>query len=167
MTIKDKKYLLDLLTETHVAVQATVMEIDPEMRVYTDTDTGTDWRVRDIMGHIATWDRQVAKSLRAFRAGTEYIIPNLDEGEHDFNQQAVLEQRELTAQQLFAEWEQARGDFKEALQEIPDDQFPGDLLYPWGDERGTIARLVEYMTDHSIEHRDEIVKAIEEIGKTP
>ncbi len=156
MTIKDKKYLLDLLTETHSAVRTTVTGIDPEMRVYTDTD----WRVRDIMGHIATWDRQVAKSLRAFRAGTEYAIPDLDEDEHDFNQQAVLEQRELTAQQLFAEWEQAREDFKEAVREIPADQFPGDLLYPWGDERGTIAHLVEYMTDHSTEHQDEIVKAI-------
>ena len=49
---------------------------------------------------------------------------------------------------------------KQAVQEIPFDQFPGDLLYPWGDERGSIARLVEIMTDHDTEHRDEIVKAI-------
>lgn len=154
MTVKDKKHLLDLLTETHSAIRTTVTGIDPEMRVYTDTD----WRVRDIMGHIATWDRQVAKALRAFRAGTEYSIPDLDEDA--FNEQAVLEQRELTAQQIFAEWEQAREDFKEAVQEIPFDQFPGDLLYPWGDERGSIARLVEIMTDHDTEHRDEIVKAV-------
>ncbi|MEJ2557239.1 MAG: hypothetical protein P8186_13605 [Anaerolineae bacterium] len=94
MTVKDKKHLFDLLTETHSAIRTTVTGIDPEMRVYTDTD----WRVRDIMGHIATWDRQVAKSLRAFRAGTEYSIPDLDEDA--FNEQAVLEQRELTAQQI-------------------------------------------------------------------
>jgi hypothetical protein len=35
------------------------------------------------------------------------------------------------------------------------------LLYPWGDERGSIAHLVETMTEHDVEHRDEIVKAIE------
>ncbi len=156
MTVKDKKHLLDLLTKTHSAVRATVTGIDPEMRVYTDTDT--DWRVRDIMGHIATWDRQATNSLRAFRAGTEYAIPDLDEDA--FNQQAVLEQRELTTEQLFAEWEQAREELKEAVREIPDDQFPGDLLYPWGDERGSIACLVEYMTGHDTEHRDEIVQAI-------
>ena len=154
MTVKDKKYLLDLLTETFSAIRTTVAGIDPEMRVYTDTD----WRVRDVVGHIATWDRQVAISLRAYRAGTAYLIPDLDEDA--FNEQAVTEQRELTTQQIFAEWEQAREDFKEAVQEIPIDQFPGDLLYPWGDERGTIARLVEYMTDHDTEHLDEIVKAI-------
>jgi hypothetical protein len=40
MTVKDKKHLLDLLTETHSAIRTTVTGIDPEMRVYTDTD----WR---------------------------------------------------------------------------------------------------------------------------
>ena len=37
----------------------------------------------------------------------------------------------------------------------------GAHIYPWGDERGTIARLVEMMTEHDVEHRDEIVKAIQ------
>ena len=159
MTVKEKTYLLNLLDETHSAVRVTVLEIDPEMRVYTDKDSGAEWRVRDIVGHIATWDREVANSLRAYRVGTEYIIPNWDENEDDFNQQAVLEQRELASQQLYADWEEVHEEFKAAVQDIPDDRFPGDLLYPWGDERGTIAYLVKTMTDHGIEHRDEIVKA--------
>lgn len=167
MAVKDKNYLLDLLTETHSAVQATVVEIDAEMPVYKDTDTGTDWRVRDIVGHIATWDREVTRSLRAYQAGTEYLTPDLDEEEDDFNQQAVLQQRKLTTQQLYAEWEEAHKEFQEAVRELPDDLFPGDLLYPWGDERGTIAFLVEYMTNHRVEHKDEIVQAIKEAGETP
>ncbi len=65
----------------------------------------------------------------------------------------------MTAEQVYVECERARQEFKDALNEIPLDLFPGDLLYPWGDERGSIAQLVEYMTDHEAEHRDEIVKA--------
>jgi hypothetical protein len=155
MTVGEKEYLLDLLTKTHSATRATLEGVDPEMRVYTDTG----WRIRDIIGHIATWDRQVAKSILAFMEGSEYSIPNLDE--NVFNQQAVLEQQELTAQQIFAEWEQAREDFIDAVQEVPLDLFPGDLLYPWGDERGSIAKLVEYMSEHDVEHREEIAKAIQ------
>ena len=161
MTIKDKNYLLNLLEESHSAVRKAIMATDPVMRVYTDEDSGTEWRVRDIVGHITTWDHQVAKSLRAYQSGEEYIISAWDEDEDDFNQQAVLEQRNLTTQRLFAEWEKSHEEFKEAVQGIPDDHFPGDLLYPWGNERGTIAALVEYMTDHAIEHRDEIMQAIE------
>ena len=82
-------------------------------------------------------------------------------GKDDYNEQAVLEQRELTTQQIFAEWEQAHEELKKTIQDMPLDKFPGDLLYPWGDERGSIAHVVEYMIEHNVEHRYEIVKAIE------
>jgi hypothetical protein len=155
MTLEDKQRLLELLAETHAVTRSKLEGIDLELRVYPDSG----WRIRDIIGHIATWDRQVVKSLDAYRLGKEYAIPNLDEA--NFNEQTVLAQQEMTAQQIFKEWEQAREDFTRAVEEIPLDQFLGDLLYPWGDERGTIAYLVKMMTDHDTEHRVEIVKALE------
>jgi hypothetical protein len=152
-----KNFLLNRLTETHSDILTILEGIDLELPVYTDSD----WRIRDILGHIATWDREVTKSLRAFLDGTEYFIPDIDEDETEFNEQAVIEQRTLSTQQIVAEWGQAREDFKAALSDIPTEKFPGDLLYPWGDERGSIARLVEYMLEHDEEHRDEIVKAVQ------
>jgi len=154
MTAGDKERLLDLLANAHSILRSTLEGIDPELRVHIDTG----WQIRDIIGHIATWDREAAKSIRAFQAGTEYSIPDLDEDV--FNQQAASAQRELPIQRLFTELEHARDDFKAAVQEIPPDQFPGELLYPWGDERGSIAHLVEYMVEHDAGHRDEIEKAI-------
>jgi hypothetical protein len=153
MTLDEKRRLLVLLTQTHSDTHAILEGIDLDMRVYSDSG----WRIRDIIGHIATWDRQVAKSLDAYRIGEEYAIPNLDE--NAFNQQDVLGQEALTTRQVFEDWVQAREDFKTALKEVPLERFPGDLLYPWGDERGTIAHLVEMMAEHDVEHRGEIVKA--------
>jgi hypothetical protein len=46
------------------------------------------------------------------------------------------------------------------VNDFPVEQWSGDLLYPWGDERGSISTLVEYMMEHDLEHRDEIVKAL-------
>ena len=143
-------------TESHSAIQSIIEGINLELRVYSDSD----WQIRDILGHITTWDREVTKSLRAYLAGTEYFIPDLGKDETEFNKQAVKEQRRLSTQQIVAEWEQAREDFKAALSDIPLDKFPGDLLYPWGDERGSIAQLVGYMIEHDEEHRDEILKAV-------
>ena len=77
MSMEEKKRLLDKLTKTHLAVRATFDDVDMEMPVYKDSG----WRARDILGHIATWDREVAKSLRAFQAGSEYLTPNLDKEE--------------------------------------------------------------------------------------
>jgi hypothetical protein len=157
MSGDEKKHLLEKLTETHSAILSIIEGIDLELRVYTDSD----WRIRDILGHIATWDREVTKSLRAFVGGTEYFIPDMNGDETDFNEQAVIVQRTLSTQRIVAEWEQAREDFKAALSDIPIDRFPGDLLYPWGDERGSIPQLVEYMIEHDEEHRNEIIKVIQ------
>jgi hypothetical protein len=125
------------------------------MQVYEDAG----WRIRDILGHIATWDRQVSLSLHAFSGGTEYAIPEFDEDA--FNNEDVRRQNSLTSQQVFEEWETAREVFKNAVREIPPDNFPGDLLYPWGDEQGTVVKIVKEMCDHDQEHYSEIVRAIE------
>jgi uncharacterized damage-inducible protein DinB len=154
MSNREQKKLTDLLKESHSATHALVEGVDPEIRVYKEQD----WRIRDILGHIATWDREVTKSLNAFRLGEEYFIPDLEEDE--FNERAVLERKKLTYQQVLMEWEEAREDFIEAIQRIPLDQFQGNLLYPWGDERGSIQELVAYMVEHDEEHRDEMKEAI-------
>lgn len=155
MTLEgEKRRLLDLLAQSRADTRAILEGTDLEIRVYPDSG----WRVRDIIGHIATWDRQVAKSLQAYRVGKEYALS--DHNEAAFNKQEVLSQQGLTARQVIWEWEQAREEFKEAIRQVPVELIPGDLLYPWGDERGTIAHLVEMMAEHDAEHREEIARAI-------
>jgi hypothetical protein len=155
MTTDGKDQLLELLTESHSATQKTLQGVDYQLRVYPPDG----WMVRDVIGHIAVWDRESAKSLRAFRAGGDYSIPHLEE--HAFNEKQRAKQQSLTDQQIEQEWEGARQEFIAAVDDIPLDKFPGDLLYPWGDERGTIAQLVRYMVEHDEEHRQEIIKASE------
>jgi hypothetical protein len=157
----DKEFLFEKLTEARLATRAVLEGVDPELRVYSDTD----WRVKDILGHLAVWDREVAKSLRAFSKGDEYFIPDLDEDESEYNEKAVIEHRKLTTQQIYEEWEQAHNDFKEAIRLVPAELFPGDVLYPWGDERGSIALLVDYMIEHEVVHREEIENAIKNLAE--
>jgi len=155
MTHQEKNRLCVLLADAQSATRATITGIDPEMPVHLDSG----WTVADILGHIATWDREATKSLQAYCAGGEYTTPDLDETESGFNQRAVQELRALTSQQVLEEWELARHDFIQTVQDIPLEMFPGDVLYPWGSERGTISKLVEYMVEHDVEHRNEILGA--------
>jgi len=157
MSEKEKKRLIDSLTKARLATRATLDDVDLDMVVYKDTG----WRVRDLVGHIATWDWEITKSIRAFLAGSEYLTPDLDAEEVEFNQNAVLEKQKLSKQEVLNDYETAYDEFKKAIQEIPDDRFPGDLLYPWGDERGDIATMVEYMIEHSDEHREEILNTLQ------
>jgi hypothetical protein len=155
MTNNEPQHLLDMLDKTHSEIRSTIKGADLETPVYNDAG----WQIRDILGHIAIWDGEVAKSIRAYKEGRKYSIPNFNEDE--FNTQSTLEMRELSAQRVFEEWEQARDEFKAAVEDLSLFQFLGEILYPWGDERGNVTQLVEYMCEHDEEHRTEIQAALQ------
>jgi len=154
MTAVNKKHLLDLLSESHTANLSSLEGNVMEVPVHADSD----WQIRDIIWHIAVWDRQVTKSIQAFSDGDEYALPAFNE--NDFNERAFQEGRKLTEEQILEGYEQARADFKASVQDLPQEKYSEDLLYPWGDERGVVSRLVEYMVEHDAEHRDEIATAL-------
>ena len=113
MTLDQKSRLLVSLSQSHTATREVLAGVDLTLPVYPDSG----WRIRDILGHIATWDIQVARSLRAYREGKEYALADHDEAA--FNAQDIAAQQELAAQQVFDGWEEAREAFKRAVEEIP------------------------------------------------
>lgn len=153
MTDGEKERLMQMLADSQSATRDLIQGLDPLLQVHPPDG----WRVREVIGHLAAWDRQVVKSLRAYREDSEYAIADFDEDA--FNQSAASRQASLTDHQVMQDWEAARQDFIAAVAEIPLDLFPGDLLYPWGDERGSIAQLVREMVEHDQEHRQEISQA--------
>ena len=153
----DKEKLTARLTETHHALQGLLEGVDLEILVYPDSG----WRIRDILGHIAIWDWEIVKSLRAFLAGDKYIISDIEEDESEFNEKGVIEQQALSTGQIVSDWKESRADLLAVINEIPADRFPGDLVYPWGDERGSISRLVEYFIEHDEEHCAELDKVLQ------
>lgn len=152
MSDKEKQNLLEKLDKHRLALNAELKEIDLQKIVYENSG----WRVRDVIGHIATWNLETARSLNAYQAGSEYSIPDLQETEEDYNERAVVAQKRFSDSQVLIEWEHSLDELSRAIQEIPSDNFSGTLLYPWGDEYGSITLLVEYMIGHAIEHLDDI-----------
>ena len=152
MTIEQKKNIIKRLVETHQALEKTIEGLNLELVIHADTG----WMIRDILGHVATWDRVLIHTIQTFLEGSEYIIPGMAGDETDYNQEKFLEQRKLPISQILQEWNQARKDFIEAVQQIPTDKFNDELAYPWGDERGSLAVMIEYMVDHDGEHQEEI-----------
>jgi hypothetical protein len=152
MDKKEHEGLVEQLTESHSVTSKLLQGVNLEKIVY------SDWRIREIIGHLATWDRQVTKSIRAFIQGTEYAIEDLKIDA--FNEETTSKQKGLTSQQVYDDWEKARQDFIAAVEEVPPDLFQKDMLYPWGNERGNLSLLVEYMTYHDNEHTTEILKAL-------
>jgi len=156
MTKEIKEEILQRLAETHEDLEKTIEGLDLDLVIHADTD----WRIRDILGHIATWDRVLIHAIQSFLEGSEYVIPGMVGDETDYNQEKVLEQRKLPTEEICQEWNQARKDFINVVRSTPPEKFSEELAYPWGDERGSLAVMIEYMVDHDGEHQEEILAVI-------
>jgi hypothetical protein len=156
MVDQNKKDILKRLAETHKSLDEAIGGLDLDLVIHADTN----WKIRDILGHIATWDRVLIHAIDCFLEGSEYVITGMVGDETDYNQDKVLEQRKLPTLHILQEWDQARKDFITAVQKIPADKLNYELAFPWGDERGSLAVMIEYMIDHDGEHKEEILAVL-------
>ncbi len=159
MNAEVKTSLLTRMSKTHNSTREIIAGVDLEMIVFSDTK----WRIRDILGHVATWDSVLANALKAYKEDSQFIvIQEWDKEEVQYNDRAVLEQSKLTAEELVDAWEQAHKDFKDALSELPLEKFSANYVYPWADEQGDIVTLVEIMIDHNSGHLEDLARTIGE-----
>jgi hypothetical protein len=156
MEVGQKRDIIQRLADAHYALKKSIAGLDLEQVIHEDTG----WRIRDILGHIATWDRVLIHAIVTFLAGSEYVIPGMVGDETAYNEQKVEEQSQLPSAEILKEWNQAREDFIDAVQRIPEDRFKDELAFPWGDERGSLSLMIEYMIEHDGEHQDEILEAL-------
>ena len=153
MSEKQVNRLSASLAESHTALLQLLEAIDWELIIYSDPV----WQVRDVIWHIAVWDRQVTQSIEAFQFGGQYAIPDFDEDK--FNTASIEDSRRLSKEQILKASQQARQQFIAKVERFTEDQLESEFLYPWGDESGNVIQLVEYMVEHDEEHRREITSA--------
>ena len=108
MNANVKTNLISRLSETHVVAREILKGIDLEVKVFSEKS----WRIRDVLGHIATWDRILAKALRAYADGSQYIvIHDWDKEELEFNKRDIrLIEKKLD--DLVFEYEDLRNEMK-------------------------------------------------------
>ena len=156
MEIGQKRDIIQRLANAHDALKKSIDGLDLEQVIHEDTG----WRIRDILGHIATWDRVLIHAIETYLSGSEYVISGMVGDETEYNSEKVEEQRTFSTTEILNEWNQAREDFIDAVQKIPEDRFKDELAFPWGDERGSLSFMIEYMIEHDGEHQEEILEAL-------
>ena len=107
------------------------------------------WSLKDIVGHVATWEAEVLKAIRELREGSRPELLDFDESKiNEWNEDRRLRKAELGFQSVF---EQLLGGHQRLVDEIA-------LI---GDEdvatEGTVHNLlVQSDIDHLVEHWHEI-----------
>lgn len=112
------------------------------------------WTIKELLSHITGWDDASIDSLRAVMASRVPLTP-AHRGIDPYNASTVYEREPLSLEQVIAEWEHTREDFKQAIRDLPDSLFDQPFVFAWG-QRGTVTELVAIFAEHEKEHAEEI-----------
>ena len=106
------------------------------------------WSVKDLLGHVATWDDELVKVVERFQNSGEKTSYGGREGVDRFNESEAENKRILSFSQVWDELRRSHQHLLDFLYELPPESFtPGSYT---GD------RITIESTGHYREHREEM-----------
>jgi hypothetical protein len=103
------------------------------------------WSLKDIVGHVASWEAEVVSAFREIRNGDRPRLLDFDDSNiNHWNQDHVDRKRDLNFWSVLEQLKGGRQRLLEELELVPDEELSGD---------GSIqVRLVQSTIDHDREH---------------
>jgi hypothetical protein len=115
-----------------------------------------DWSIRDVLAHVAAWDRAQTEAYRMMLRGERPALLDLDEEANEaFNHEHHERLKDLDLQEVITELFAAREEMVEVLREVDNNS----LFAPApGDEHAelSIAACISVSTNHDEEHAEMI-----------
>jgi uncharacterized protein (TIGR03083 family) len=113
------------------------------------------WSVKDVLAHIAFWNRYTVNMLQAILRGE---TPNLvaDDATERNNASVVAQYYQRSLAAVIADWQRAREDLLDALEELDDEDLNDPDRFPWSAGRTLLDRIAGNSYDHEQEHIEQI-----------
>lgn len=113
------------------------------------------WTVKDLVGHIAAWEKALVQPLKGFLQGGEFVPEDIPD--HDlWNSRQVEARRELTFDHILQEARLTRQELLELTSRLSPEQWALILPAPWGSHE-TLAQMLDGLAWHEEEHIRSIV----------
>ena len=107
------------------------------------------WSLRDVVGHVASWEAEVVTAVRELREGKRPALLEFDQSQIDrWNEDHVERKRDLNFWNVLEQLRGGRARLLEELSGVSDD----DLVT----EGSVFGRLVHSVLDHDREHWHDI-----------
>ncbi len=121
------------------------------------------WTIKDLLGHIASWERAFLEPLGVFIAGGGFKPEDIPD-HLAWNEIQSRRWPALTLAEITAEYHQVRQQLLDTLDKLSDDQWHEIHPAPWGGNE-TIVQMVSGLAWHEgIEHMRKITALHEEKG---
>ncbi len=150
-----KHDILEQLARTHTDAIAELTPLDPQRVIYAESG----WRVKDIVGHIVTWEAEYLRALHTHRRGGEYAIDGYTDDDH-FNGYAATQRMDEPIERFYDEWHALRDWLLILVRPLTDDQLEAELLFP-DHMRASVRYLLIELLEHTQEHLIDIRAALD------
>ncbi len=147
-----RHWLLARLASERADLLEQVLGLDE--RVLVQVPVIGDWTAKDVLAHVATWDRWEARTMRSMVAGEVSDLSAL----HDLdasNQAFMAPWRSRTLDEVLAELQAARTEWIDWLESLPVEQFFRRRSYD-GDDWSFYNGPVQVQWEHDGEHAQQI-----------
>ncbi len=125
-----------------------------------ETGVEGEWSVKDIMAHIAAWERLAYDRLQAGLRGSPLKFPVIkgDDFVDRFNAEIYHSNRDKSFSMVKSEFEEAHTSLLNLIKEIPQDALPEKLPFDWAGKL-TYQLVISSNTHwHYIEHAESIAQ---------
>ena len=113
------------------------------------------WSVKDVLAHIAFWERYAVNILQAAVHGETPMLSAEDETERK-NASVVAQYYQRSLAAVISDWQQAREDLLEAIEDLADEDLNDPNRFSWNAGRSLLDRIAANSFGHEQEHIEQI-----------
>jgi uncharacterized damage-inducible protein DinB len=108
------------------------------------------WTVKDVLGHIASWEGTCLEPLQRYADGGPFEVEVIEDY-LKWNDEQAARKRDVPLDTILEELANVRQGLVEAASRLSAGQWKQRVPFSWGG-RGTIAEVLDVFYQHELEH---------------
>ena len=108
------------------------------------------WTIKDVLGHIASWEEFCLKPLQRYADGDPFEA-EVTKDYLSLNPVLVSRKRNTPLDTILDEWDAIRQELTATASKLSAEQWEQKVISPWGDE-GTVTEMLDELYEHELEH---------------
>jgi uncharacterized damage-inducible protein DinB len=142
-----EKVLARLAKSRQAMHQATQGLSEEEM---TQTQVEGVWTIKDVIGHVASWEETFLEPLRRYVDGGPFKV-EVVEDYMAWNDEQAARKQPIPLDAILDESATIRQGLVDAAGRLSDEQWEQQVPFPWGGE-GTVPQALAGLSQHEMEH---------------
>jgi hypothetical protein len=157
----NKSALLDVIHSERARLEALLAGLTEAQMV--EPGVEANWSIKDIMAHIAAWERLALDRIHAAETGSalQYPIITNDNFVDQFNAEIYQAHADQPLAEVQTEFQNAHQDFVHQIEVLDESKLPQKLNFDWSGKLTYQVVISSNTHWHFIEHAESIEKWLE------